>query len=243
MKCLKKFVPYLIIITVVTGVVFAGSSLKNYSAVPSVSKSNPVIILDAGHGGIDGGAVAADGTAEKNLNLDIVLKMQAYLEKLGYKIILTRNEDVSIHSSDAQTTREKKVSDLHNRLEIINANPDSIFVSVHQNYYPQSKYSGTQVFYSVNNPQSEKLALSVQNSVVESLQPDNTRKIKQSGNTIFLLSNSAVPSVLVECGFLSNPAETEKLKNENYRMQMAEYICKGIINYINGCESETTVDD
>lgn len=243
MKYLKKFIPYLIIITVVIGAVFSGSVSRNNSAIQSSSENTPVIILDAGHGGIDGGAVAADGTAEKNLNLDIVLKMQTYLEKLGYKIILTRSEDISIHSSDAQTTREKKVSDLHNRLDIIKSNPDSVFVSVHQNYYTQSKYSGTQVFYSVNNPQSEKLALCIQNSVVSSLQPDNTRKIKPSGNSIFLLSNSDVPSVLVECGFLSNSAETEKLKNENYRMQMAEYICKGIIDYINGCESETTVYD
>ena len=243
MKYLKKFIPYLIIITVVIGAVFSGSVSRNNSAIQSSSENTTVIILDAGHGGIDGGAVAADGTAEKNLNLDIVLKMQTYLEKLGYKIILTRSEDISIHSSDAQTTREKKVSDLHNRLDIIKSNPDSVFVSVHQNYYTQSKYSGTQVFYSVNNPQSEKLALCIQNSVVSSLQPDNTRKIKPSGNSIFLLSNSDVPSVLVECGFLSNSAETEKLKNENYRMQMAEYICKGIIDYINGCESETTVYD
>lgn len=243
MKCLKKFVPYLIIIAVVTGVVFAGSGFEKNSAVHSASENNPVIILDAGHGGVDGGAVAADGTSEKNLNLDIVLKMQSYLEKLGYKIILTRNEDISLHSDDAETIRQKKVSDLHNRLEIIKSNPDSVFVSVHQNYYTQSKYSGAQVFYSVNNQQSEKLASCIQNSIVSSLQPDNTRKIKPSGDSIFLLSNSTVPSVLVECGFLSNPAETEKLKNENYRMQMAEYICKGIIDYINGCESETAVDD
>ena len=210
MKSLKKFIPYLIIITVVVGVVFAGSGYRNNSAIQSSSENIPVIILDAGHGGIDGGAVSADGTSEKNLNLDIVLKMQSYFEKLGYKIILTRNEDISIHSSDAQTTREKKVSDLHNRLEIIKSNPDCVFVSVHQNYYTQSKYSGTQVFYSVNNPQSEKLATCIQTSVVASLQPDNTRKIKPSGNSIFLL----YPLCLLSVDFFQIPQKPKNLKTK-----------------------------
>lgn len=243
MKHLKKFIPYFIIVIVVTGLVFVSFNSDNNSAVQSSSDKTPVIIIDAGHGGVDGGAVSADGTQEKGLNLDIALKMKSYLENLGYKIILTRSDDTSIHDSDAQTIRQKKVSDLHNRLAIIESNPDSIFVSVHQNYYTQSKYSGTQVFYSVNNPESEKLALNIQSSVVSSLQHDNTRQIKQSGSSIYLLHNSTVPSVLVECGFLSNPEETEKLKNEDYRMQMAEAVCKGIINYLNGKESETAVND
>ena len=243
MKLLKKVIPYLIIIMIVTGVVFVGADTEKNSAIHSVSKTLPVIIIDAGHGGIDGGAVAADGTTEKDINLYIALKMNAYLGNLGYETVLTRSDDESIHSEDAQTTRQKKVSDLHNRLEIIKSNPDSIFVSVHQNYYTQSKYSGAQVFFSENNPQSSVLAQCIQDSIVSSIQPDNTRKIKQNSTSIFLLSNSTVPSVMVECGFLSNVAETEKLKNEDYRMQMAEAICKGIINYINGKEIESAVND
>ena len=239
---LKKIIPYFIIVIVIAGLVFVNFNTDSDSVQISNDKT-PVIIIDAGHGGLDGGAVAADGTVEKDINLDIALKMNEYLQNLGYSTVLTRDEDISIHDSSAGTTRQKKVSDLHNRLGIINSTPDCIFVSVHQNYYTQSKYSGTQVFYSVNNPDSEKLAQLIQSSVVSLLQPENNRQIKQSGSSIFLLHNSTVPSVLVECGFLSNPQETEKLKNEDYRMQMAQAVCKGIINYLNGKESESAVND
>lgn len=242
MKYLKKFVPYFIITVIVAGLFFVGYVTEEV-AVQSSNDKFPVIIIDAGHGGMDGGAVSADGTQEQYLNLDIALKMNEYLTKLGFETVLTRSDDNSIHDADADTIRQQKVSDIHNRLKVIESNPDSIFVSVHQNYYTESKYSGTQVFYSVNNPGSEKLAQNIQSSVVASLQPDNTRQIKQSGSSIYLLHHSTVPSVLVECGFLSNTAETEKLKNEDYRMQMAEAVCKGIINYLNGTENETAVND
>ena len=239
---LKKVIPYFIIVVIVAGLVFVRFN-DDSDSVQISNETIPVIIIDAGHGGIDGGAVAADGTVEKDINLDIALMMNEYLQNLGYSTILTRDDDISIHDSSAETTRQKKVSDLHNRLEIINSNPGCIFVSVHQNYYTQSKYSGTQVFYSVNNPDSEKLAQSIQASVVSLLQPENNRQIKQSGSSIFLLHNSVVPSVLVECGFLSNPEETEKLKNESYRKQMAQAVCKGIINFLNGIESESAVNE
>ena len=239
---LKKVIPYFIIVVIVAGLVFVRFNADSDSVQIS-NETTPVIIIDAGHGGIDGGAVAADGTVEKDINLDIALRMNEYLQNLGYSTILTRDEDISIHDSTAETARQKKVSDLHNRLEIINSTPGCIFVSVHQNYYTQSKYNGTQVFYSVNNPDSEKLAQSIQTSVVSLLQPENKRQIKPSGSSIFLLHNSVVPSVLVECGFLSNPEETEKLKNETYRMQMAQAVCKGIINFLNGIEPESAVND
>ena len=103
----------------------------------------PVIIIDAGHGGADGGAVASDGTQEQYLNLDIALKINSYLSELGYKTILTRSDDHSIHDTDADTIRRQKVSDIHNRLRIIESYPDSIFVSVHMNYFTESKYKGT----------------------------------------------------------------------------------------------------
>lgn len=243
MKHLKKFVPYFIIIVIVLGLVFVNLSSDNTPAVRSSSNENPVIIIDAGHGGMDGGAVADDGTQEQHINLDIALKMKEYLNSLGYETILTRTDDNSLHDTDADTIRQQKVTDIHNRLKIIETNPDSIFVSVHQNHFTESKYSGTQVFYSVNNQKSERLAQSIQSSVVSELQPNNNRQIKQSGESIYLLYHSTVPSVLVECGFLSNKEETEKLKNEAYRMQMAQAVCKGIINFLNDEESSTVVND
>ena len=114
---------------------------------------------------------------------------------------------------------------------------------IHLNYYTESKYNGTQVFYSANNTDSEKLAQCIQSSVVSLLQPYNKRQIKQSDSSIYLLYHSQVPSVMVECGFLSNAEETEKLKNENYRTQMADAICKGIIDYLNRTEDESVISN
>ena len=239
---LKKIIPYFIIFIVVVGLVFVGTK-NNKKIVQSSGDIYPVIIIDAGHGGFDGGAVAADGTQEQYLNLDIARKINEYLLKLGYETIMTRNDDDSIHDADAETIRQKKVSDIHNRLSIIEKNPDSVFISVHQNFYSESKYSGAQVFYSPNNPNSEQLAANIQNSIVSSLQPTNTRQIKKSDSSIYLLYHSVTPSVMVECGFLSNKEETEKLKNDNYRLQMAEAICKGIINYLNSAENESAISD
>ncbi|MBO5934382.1 MAG: N-acetylmuramoyl-L-alanine amidase [Clostridia bacterium] len=239
MISLKKVVPYFFIIISIVCLVYVG----NFSdSVPVQNAADaPVIIIDAGHGGADGGAVASDGTQEQHLNLDIALKINSYLSEHGYKTILTRSDDNSIHNTGADTIRQQKVSDIHNRLKIIESNPDSVFVSVHMNYFTESKYSGTQVFYSPNNTDSEKLAQHIQNSVVTFLQPDNTRQIKQSDSSIYLLYHSSVPSVMVECGFLSNAEETEKLKNDNYRTQMAESICNGIINYLNSTEYESVI--
>ena len=222
------------------------SLAKNDSAVSSTAVADaPLIIIDAGHGGVDGGAVAADGTQEQYINLDIALKLNEALIAKGYKALMTRTDNNSIHDASAVTTREKKVSDIHNRLKIIEANPDSIFVSIHQNYYTESKYWGTQVFYSPNNPESSVLAQCIQSGVVADLQPDNTRQIKESGDSIYILYNTTVPAVMVECGFLSNYEETAKLNDEIYRQQMADSICNGIINYLNGgnAESETVGED
>lgn len=239
MISLKKVVPYFFIIILITVLVFISSCSDSVQVQSSADA--PVIIIDAGHGGADGGAVASDGTQEQYLNLDIALKINKYLSELGYETVLTRTDDNSIHDADADTIRQQKVSDIHNRLSIIESHPDSVFVSVHMNYFTENKYSGTQVFYSLNNPDSEKLAQYIQSSVVTSLQPDNTRQIKQSDSSIYLLYHSSVPSVMVECGFLSNAEETEKLKNDNYRTQMAEAICEGIINYINCAEDESAI--
>lgn len=231
MKRLINYVPYFIIVIVLGGVVLA-NVLKTEIAVSDRLDNAPLIIIDAGHGGLDGGAVAADGTQEQYINLDIALKLRDSLEQKGFRTLLTRTDNNSIHDEDAKTTREKKVSDIHNRLKIIEENPDSIFVSIHQNHYSESKYWGTQVFYSSNNAESSVLAQFIQSGVVADLQPENTRKIKQSGDSIYLLYHAEIPAVMVECGFLSNVQETAKLNDNNYRQQMADSICGGIVNYI-----------
>ena len=238
MKYLINYVRYSIIAVVLIVVVAIATTVSDVS-VNTETNDYPVIIIDAGHGGVDGGAVADDGTVEKELNLDIALKLNELLISKGYKTILTRDGDYSIHDESADTVRKKKVSDLHNRLEIVNSNKNAILVSVHQNYFTESKYSGTQVFYSPNAPESSVLADCIQKKVVSQLQPDNTRQIKQSDSSIFLLFNSQIPSVMVECGFLSNQNETKKLKDEKYRQQMAEAVCDGIIKYL--CSREESL--
>ena len=194
------------------------------------------VIIDAGHGGVDGGTSADDGTLEKDLNLQIALKLNEMLNSFGVKTVLIRDSDISIHDDTAKTIRQKKISDLKNRLNIINNTDESVFVSIHQNHFGESKYHGTQIFYSKNNPDSRKLADCIRMPVVSYLQPDNTREIKQSGTEIYLLSNSESPSVMVECGFLSNANETSKLKDENYQRKLAFVVSLGIIDYFSKTE-------
>lgn len=189
-------------------------------------------IVDAGHGGMDGGTSAADGTMEKDINLSISRKLNSLLIASGYKTVMLRNDDALIGDNSLSTIRARKVSDIRKRLEIAESYPESILISIHQNYYSVPKYSGTQVFYSTNSPKSIILAQSIQDSVVNKLQPDNNRKIKPIGSNIYLLYNCTIPAVMVECGFLSNKNEAEMLKTDSYQTQMALSIMQGILDYL-----------
>ncbi len=195
--------------------------------------ANKTIILDAGHGGEDGGAIGVDGIIEKDINLSITLKVRDYLEVSGYNVIMTRETDTAIYDDTAEGLRNKKRSDLHNRAKMINDNSGegNIFVSIHQNKFPDSKYFGTQIFYSKNDSKSQALASGIKDSVVGLIQPDNTREIKPADKRIFLLNKAEIPAVVVECGFLSNKEEASKLINDDYQSQMAFCIYCGIVNY------------
>lgn len=195
--------------------------------------NTPTVIIDAGHGGPDGGTSSSDGTLEKDINLEIAVDLNDILQSLGVKTVMIRTDDVSIHDDSAKTIRQKKISDIHNRLKIIEQTPDSVFVSIHQNHYRVEKYYGTQVFYSKNNALSESLAECIQSSVVGFVQPENTRAIKRSGTDIYLLYHAASPAVMVECGFLSNDVELKKLKSNEYRQKIAFAIAIGILDYYN----------
>ncbi len=189
------------------------------------------IIIDAGHGGEDGGAVADDGTVEKNINLDISLKLEKLLKLYGFDVIMVRSTDRLIYSDDSVTIRQKKVSDIRNRMKIIDDNPDALFVSIHQNKYDASSVHGAQVFYSKNNPESQLLAQSIQNSVVASIQPDNNRKVKPTGTEIYLLYHAKSVAVMAECGFISNYEELSLLKQDSYKLKLAMAIADGIVDY------------
>ena len=178
-------------------------SVMNNNATPFV----PTLIIDAGHGGIDGGAVGVDGSLEKEINLSIAKKLASMAKVYGYNVIMTRKKDISIHDDDVTGIRNQKVSDIHNRLKISEDNPGALFISIHQNKFSQSQYWGTQVFYGQNNPESKKIAEIIKNSISDSLQPENTREIKPAQKNLYILYNSGNPAIMVECGFLSNREE------------------------------------
>ena len=202
----------------------------------SDSGTYDVIILDAGHGGYDGGTVACDGTLEKDINLSIVRKLDALFRAAGVQTVLTRANDNSIHDPQITSIRKQKISDIHNRLKIMEQTDNSLFISIHQNHFGQSKYKGTQAFYSGNDPQSKRLAQSVQDAVVQSIQPDNHRTIKKSGTEIYLLYHAVRPAVMVECGFLSNPEETALLHTDDYQKKIAMAIYKGVLQFLDSTE-------
>lgn len=204
-----------------------------FSAKDVKIKHTPIIVIDAGHGGEDGGAVADDGTNEKDINLKIASQLEEFFKSSGFDTVMTRNEDIAIYDDGCDTIKTKKVSDMHNRLEIFNENENNIVISIHQNKFEQKKYNGTQLFYSPNNPESEQLAESIRLSVTSMLQPDNSRELKKADKNIYLLYNCTNPSVIVECGFISNNEELEKLKTDDYQKQMAFSIYCGCVEYIN----------
>ena len=190
----------------------------------------PKIIIDAGHGLPDGGAVGINGTIEQKLNLDISLKLQKMLEQSGAKVILTRSDENAIYINKSEKVRKNKLNDLKARKEIIDSVDADIFVSIHMNKFEQSKYHGAQVFYSNYPLNSKILAENVQQNIKQLTDDSNNRKIKVK-NDIFLLKNCQIPSILIECGFLSNPKEEQQLNNEAYQTKIVYSIYHGILDY------------
>lgn len=183
----------------------------NTAADPS---SRRTVILDAGHGGRDGGAISVTGTAEKTLNLDTTLTLAAFLRAQGYEVILTREIDTELSHEDGGS---RKMQDLKGRLSVMEDNPGCPFISVHMNKFPQAKYSGLQVYYSQNDEASKPLADGIQAAVKEHLQPENDRVTKPATSSIFLLHRADSPAILIECGFLSNTEEARRLEDTDYR--------------------------
>lgn len=221
---------FLIILSAMLYLTFmANFSAAEASSMPITQKT---VIVDAGHGGDDGGAIGIDGTVEKDINLDIALKLEKILKFYGFNVIMTRTQDVMTCDDGLDSLRKRKISDIHNRFELMRKNPDAIFISVHQNKFEDSSQHGTQVFYSGNDERSKKLAEAIQTSVTLTLQRKNDRVVKKSGSGIYLLYHAKIPAVLVECGFISNSDEVKKLKDESYRMKLAILIADGLLKYL-----------
>lgn len=199
-------------------------------AVSLGQKQQKTVIIDPGHGGFDGGAVASDGTVEKEINLNISLTVAKLLKQNGVCVIMTREKDVSTEDTESSEIASKKRSDLKNRLELMKDYPDSVFVSIHLNKFTTSSAFGSQVFYS-DNEDAKMLGDTIQRSIVNLVQHDNMRVNKKATSSTYLLYNATVPAVLVECGFLSNAGELALLKQEDYQQKIAFSIYCGIMEY------------
>ena len=188
------------------------------------------IVIDAGHGGEDCGAIGVNGKYEKDLNLEIAYTVGEMLSDAGYAVVYTRTEDKLLYTEEENIKGLRKIYDLKNRCKIANEYKNSLFVSIHMNSFSRPEYSGLQVYYSENNTESKTLADTIQKTVREKCQNDNERQIK-SGRDMYVLKNIDNPAVLIECGFISNSVECQKLSEKEYQKELCFSIVCGIINY------------
>jgi N-acetylmuramoyl-L-alanine amidase len=229
---LIRFLAFLLVFAAICGA-FSWVALRRadqgYAPTEAVAPSSYTVVLDAGHGGEDGGAVSAGGIMEKELNLQITRKVAALLRAAGVNVVLTREGDRLLYDRTQNYQGRKKALDLAARRAIAEKTENCVFVSIHMNAYPLSQYRGLQVWYSPNHPHSRALAECLQTKVQESLQPENDRRIKAATSSIYLLHHLECPAILVECGFLSNPEEAEKLSSPAYQRQLAFVLALSIL--------------
>ena len=227
----KTFFLVLLVVGCILFSIFAGIAVRSAlrtSTIKSQESSKKCILIDPGHGGMDGGTISVDGTVEKDINLAVSLPLADMLRLFGYNITMSRDGDYDLCDS-GNTVREKKISDMNNRLKLYNQS--YLVISVHQNYFTESQYWGAQIFYSLNNTESLELAKSVRQSIVDMTQPTNKRELKKATSDIYLLHSTTVPAIIVECGFMSNSDELAKLKCPEYQEKMAFAIACGVLAY------------
>ncbi|MCI9123864.1 MAG: N-acetylmuramoyl-L-alanine amidase CwlD [Eubacterium sp.] len=193
-----------------------------------VKEQKDCIMIDVGHGGLDSGKVGVNGELEKDINLQIALKLKKTLEEKNKTVVMTREDDKGLYDENSSN---KKVQDLQRRCDLINETKPLVTISIHQNSYTSPQIKGAQVFYYTTSTESQELAQVIQDTLIQEVDPENHRQAK-ANNTYYLLKRTSSPIVIVECGFLSNPDECEKLSDEKYQQKMADAICKGIFSYM-----------
>lgn len=201
----------------------AGSNVK-------VEETVRCVVIDAGHGGDDPGKVGINGAWEKDINLQVAERLKLFLEANDIEVVMTRESDEGLYDADASN---KKVQDMKRRIELIEETAPVLTVSIHQNSYPEEYVHGAQVFYYTGSREGRQLAEMIQNQLVEKADPENKRQVK-ANDSYYLLKKTGVPIVIVECGFLSNSAEAEKLCTPEYQDRIAWAIHMGILQYLNG---------
>ena len=243
-KKLKSRIPALLLLLGCFTVIAVSADFSQLSVRTSGGRvtEKKTIVLDAGHGGLDSGAVGINGELEKNINLEIVRDLRDMLTISGFNVVLTRNADKSIHDSGVTGIRNQKISDMENRLEIIKSYKDCIFLSIHQNKFTDPEYFGAQIFYNENNPDNMLLAQIMQDNF-KVIQPKNDREIKLSGDELYLFKDTKIPAVLIECGFLSNEQDAKDLSSEEYQHKVAFMIYNGIIRYYQTINGRTDTND
>lgn len=197
------------------------------------------VIIDAGHGGEDGGTQAPSGALEKDLNLKIAEFLKKELEDIGIPVVMTRTEDKLLYDTSVNYKGQKKKLDAAARLKIAEETPNAIFVSIHMNSYVSPQYSGLQVWYSDNNADSKPLASLIQERNNTLFQRDNKRQIKPSGDNIYIMSKLQCPAVLIECGFLSNPKEATNLSDSGYQIALSKSLAESIAEYIKNTQGSS----
>ena len=218
-----------------TVIVFLAIAMWGSRATTTIAQNRPVarentIVIDAGHGGIDGGATSCSGVLESKLNLDIALRLEAVMKLLGFDTLMIRSTDTSIYT-EGNTIAAQKVSDLKERVRIVNETPNALLISIHQNTFPDGRYSGAQVFYG-GAEDSRVLAQRLQTNFSQSLCKGSNRKIKKADG-IYLMQNIDATAVLIECGFISNPAEEAKLRDNEYQKQLCCVIASTVSTFMN----------
>lgn len=214
--------------------VYVGKETVLYTAGSAVNEEDDrkCVVIDAGHGGDDPGKVGINGAKEKDINLQIAELVKKYLEANDVKVVMTRDGDAGLYDAGAEN---KKVQDMKRRIELIDAASPDVTVSIHQNSYPEEYVHGAQVFYYTGSQEGQRLAEDIQKQLVEKVDPENKRQIK-ANDSYYLLKKTEIPIVIVECGFLSNSAEAEKLCDSEYQEYVAWAIHMGILQYLNAQE-------
>lgn len=228
---LSALITYALIIGLFLAVSFAGSRATNVVAQMIPMERMSCIVIDPGHGGVDSGATSCTGVLESQLNLEIGLRLRDLLHLLGYQTKMIRTTDTSVHTS-GDSIGAKKISDLRQRVHIVNNTPGSILLSIHQNTFQDDRYNGAQVFYGISEG-SEDLAKILQQSFAQTLNPGSKRSAKK-GEGIYLLQHIQPTGVLIECGFLSNPEEEALLRQEAYQKAICCVIGSGVANFLDG---------
>lgn len=227
---LRKFLPaYLFVFGLSLLVTVFGSRIVTVMSENTPLLGRRCIVIDAGHGGVDGGATSCTGILESNINLEIAIRLNDLLHLLGYDTHMIRTSDVSVYT-EGNTIAAKKVSDLKERVRIINEKENALLISIHQNYFYDSKYSGAQVFYSKTHD-SENLANKLQQTFLSTINPDSHRQAKLATG-VYLMEHISCTGILVECGFLSNPEEEAKLNRPEYQKNICSVIASAVSSYI-----------